>query len=207
MNKSKKKNVLALDANELRHELVQLWSPLFIEETDFNVDIGALDRFKDKDGESPLGLCLGKRTKKSLWDSYFRSRNIKPQQTDFPLIIITNEQDKLGGPINTAIHEFAHVIRNKFAVVYPKIYPRHKKTQTTKFSEKEALLCGFEQILFPNDGLGVEPLLGNLACTWLQCDTNHDPLFYFIFYILEKKATEKGFGGGATTLLVSNTFD
>lgn len=175
-----------MNAYELRDILVSLWSPILVTERDFHIDIGELKWYST----DYSGLVLDETTSEKKWKKYFKSKGIRviPNWAfNLPLLVISPEEDtELKRTfLHTAIHEYAHLIREKMLIIYP-------KTLQGNDYEKEQFMSDFMSAVFPEEERNVEPLFGNYAPTWLQYDINHDPLFYFIFYVLERKAEDIG---------------
>lgn len=223
-----------MNATVLRKTLVQLWSPYLISENQFHVDIGPMG-WHDLDIH---GICLSEGASDEIWKKFLKSRNVERVLPASVLVIDPQSNGELGGWRQTAVHEFAHLVRNSMEALYPITVraqvDREKLIEAilTRFAFEKALdtqfqedftkalrihyaaeaerqgleMSDFENAVFPGDDIGVDPLLGNHALTWLQYDGAHDPLFYLIFYLLDRKAEDSGFYQIKGQPIVSRTF-
>ncbi len=105
-----------MDAKELRKRLVTVWPPVDTGGNDFDVDIGLMDFWPDVNG-----MFLDDITPGEVWDAYCRSRGVKRENLKPMLIVVSSEltDDELYNFPRAAIHEFAHLVRSEFSVLYP----------------------------------------------------------------------------------------
>ncbi len=211
-----------MNASELRAKLTLFWSPALIHEGHFHVDIGSTEWHPD----NILGYCFSESSSQELWQSYLKNRGVKSILPASVLIIRPHQDDGLGDYRQTAIHEFAHLIRDSFNILYPRpktsesdisqlvqdmltphFFNKRKVSQRfiTNFSqvienfymnlwhEQEQELRDFESAIFPEEERKIDPIFGEFALSWCQFDFGHDPLFYLIFHLLDRKAKESGF--------------
>lgn len=221
-----------MDAIKLRKKLVSLWNPKHIREKDFDVHICDMNWYS----KAVAGAFLSWKSRDETWETYLKSNPLngpKPER----LLVISPDSDCLGTYLHTAVHEFAHCVRNSLSPLYP--YPAPEAANMDQVIETLALKLGgqsktatrfakairgwerrrqsqcdevlgqMKRAIFPVQRKGSKknpPLFGGYALSENQYDASHDPLFYLIFYLLDRKAHDIRFYENKSLPKLSKTF-
>jgi hypothetical protein len=89
-----------------------------------------------------------------------------------------------------------------------RIFKSIQRSQLKRWDKSMQLLKSLKLAIFPiaRKGRKKVSLFGNYALSERQYDPSHDPLFYLIFYLLDRKAHDSGFYGHKSKPKRSRTF-
>lgn len=215
--------------------MVELWDPRHISERDFDVDICPMEWYPPQEIAGVfLDVELPDELWNAYWSSHAVKGRKKPQR--ILVISPEQDQfgNYIHTAVHEFAHCVRHMLRPLYA--YPlsaddnqnmeevieflsvKAGRRspasdHMKRMIRGYQRKRLVECEevmqrLRKAIFParRRGSGRERLFGPYAMSERQYDISHDPLFYLLFYLLDRKAHDSGLYRRRSAAKISRTF-